>query len=218
MASLFQRREDFESNEFQLAAKRQLDFIWSLANASGLEVAYAELNDWCDQFQDDYGNEHLAYFVPDTGRVYKRTIGSLSGNELFGVEGLPIPYLMNQALVSKFFGTETLFEGIALRPGEQTTEFIISQRHIKAADRNKPNPTESEIVDFFEKREFFPVSSIEHGSQTPRFERRTQGLELAIVDSHIRNFIQTEEGIKPFDVHFEILNEESMMPLEALLE
>lgn len=75
-------------------------------------------------------------------------MGSLKG-ELFGLEKLPVPYLINQALISAFYGTETLFEGISRRPGEGTTEFLISQRYIKAADPENPYPSESQVIEFY---------------------------------------------------------------------
>lgn len=157
MASLVRSQQEdlqqYDSPECQDEIGRQLEFLWREAEASGLVLDYQGLNDWSSAFEQEAGAEHIAVLVPEVGRVFKRTIGSLNG-ELFGVEQFPVPYLLNQGLISCIFGTLTLFEGISRRPGEGTTELLISQRFIKAADIETPYPSHLQLVSFFEQKGF----------------------------------------------------------------
>ncbi len=201
----------YESSACQNEIGRQLEFIWREASDCGLVLNYEGLNVWSSDFEQEAGAEHLAVLIPEEGRVYKRTLGSLQG-EMFGVEKLPIPYLLNQALISYFFRTESLFEGISRRPGETTTEFLISQRYIRAADPENPYPNLSQLIQFFEAHDF---EFQEDDFGVPRFVNKELG--LGIKDAHPGNFIVEEEGVKPFDIHFEITRSESVAAITEIL-
>lgn len=201
----------YDSRECQKEIGCQLEFIWQQAEDSGLVLNYQGLNNWAAGFDQEAGAEHVAVLIPEENKVFKRTIGSLNG-ELFGVEMLPIPYLLNQGLISFFFGIDSQFEGLSRRPHEGTTEFLISQKYIKAADVDNPYPTQAELLDFFNRKGF----ECEGGnSDQRRFVNEKLG--LAIIDSHPGNFIVNVDGIKPFDIHFEILHDDSIAAITDIL-
>ena len=69
------------------------------------------------------------------------------------------------------------------------------------------------MVDFFTQNGF-SGSQAQDGDVI--YVNKDLGLEIP--DSHLGNFIVSAEGIKPFDVHFEILNEDSVAAISRILE
>ena len=112
----------------------------------------------------------------------------------------PLDYLIRFDLHNRVFLDDVRLEGIILADEDSqlpgaigNCSIVISQRWLVAAEPENPYPTESEIEIFMRQLGFEPLPNSFFG-----WLREADG--ILILDAKHDNFIQTTDGLLPFDL------------------
>ena len=153
--------------------------------------------------------EHEVRYRAKDNRAVKRTHPGTFGftPELKNGQWVSAPadasaYLRRFQLQNAIFGDDVWLEGVMRSEGPSLIlgqppggiSLVISQPWLDASDVSQPHPTESSIAEYLEARGFVHMPDAFYG-----WRRAADG--VVILDARSDNFILTEAGLLPIDLH-----------------
>lgn len=153
--------------------------------------------------------EHEVRYRAEDNRAVKRTHSGTFGfrPELQDAKWVSVPanpasYLRRFQLQNALFADDVWLEGVMNSEGPSMVigqppggiSLVISQPWLDAHEVSQPHPTEAAIAEYLKQRGFIRIPDAFYG-----WRREADG--VVILDARPDNFVQTEAGLLPIDLH-----------------